>query len=117
MAESSNFAVLKERDPVFFPLARTAERVFASDANATPIKLRQLGETLDGIKVARALAIGYQQSFGKDGSAFKPGPLHYSRRPQRPAARADRAVARRAGRQPPAAGEQPAEGRAARPGA
>lgn len=136
MAESSNFAFLKEHDPVFFQLASTAERVFASDPNTTLIKLRQLGEALaqdlavragiefdattsqadllfrlgreilldgnirnlfhtlrvegnkathgfrtqhreavDGLRVARALAIWYHQSFGKDGSAFKPGPF------------------------------------------
>ena len=136
MAESSNFAFLREHDPVFFQLASTAERVFASDPNTTLIKLRQLGEALaqdlavragiefdatlsqadllfrlgreiqldgnirnlfhtlriegnkathefrtqhrealDGLKVARALAIWYHQSFGKAGSAFKPGPF------------------------------------------
>ncbi|SEJ54135.1 Type I restriction enzyme R protein N terminus (HSDR_N) [Azotobacter beijerinckii] len=136
MAESSNFAFLKEHDPVFFQLASTAERVFASDPNTTLIKLRQLGEALaqdlavraglefdastaqadllfrlsreiqldgnirnlfhtlriegnkathgfrtqhrealDGLKVARALAIWYHQSFGKAGSAFKPSPF------------------------------------------
>ncbi|MBE7376386.1 type I restriction-modification system endonuclease [Pseudomonas lopnurensis] len=136
MAESSNFAFLKEHDPVFFQLASTAERVFASDPNTTLIKLRQLGEALaqdlavragiefdattsqsdllfrlsreiqldgnirnllhtlriegnkathefrtqhrealDGLKVARALAIWYHQSFSKAGSAFKPGPF------------------------------------------
>lgn len=136
MAESSNFAFLKEHDPVFFQLSCTAERVFASDPNTTLIKLRQLGEALaqdlavragiefdattsqadllfrlgreiqldgnirnlfhtlrvegnkathgfrtqhreavDGLRVARALAIWYHQSFGKDGSAFKPGPF------------------------------------------
>lgn len=136
MAESSNFAFLKEHDPVFFQLASAAERVFASDPNTTLIKLRQLGEALaqdlavragieldaalgqadllyrlsreiqldgnirnlfhtlriegnkathefrtqhrealDGLKVARALAIWYHQSFGKAGSTFKPGPF------------------------------------------
>ncbi len=136
MAESSNFAFLKEHDPVFFQLASAAERVFASDPNTTLIKLRQLGEALaqdlavragieldatlsqadllyrlgreiqldgnirnlfhtlriegnkathqfrtqhrealDGLKVARALAIWYHQSFGKAGSAFRPGPF------------------------------------------
>ncbi len=136
MAESSNFAFLKEHDPVFFQLASTAERVFASDPNTTLIKLRQLGEALaqdlavragiefdatlsqadllyrlsreiqldgnirnlfhtlriegnkathefrtqhrealDGLKVARALAIWYHQSFGKAGSAFKSSPF------------------------------------------
>ncbi|WP_455229844.1 type I restriction-modification system endonuclease [Geopseudomonas aromaticivorans] len=46
MAESSNFAFLREHDPVFLQLASTAERVFASDPNTTLIKLRQLGEAL-----------------------------------------------------------------------
>ena len=32
-------------------------------------------EALDGLKVARALAIWYHQSFGSGGSAFKPGPF------------------------------------------
>ncbi|TBW09687.1 type I restriction-modification system endonuclease [Azotobacter chroococcum subsp. isscasi] len=136
MAESSNFAFLREHDPVFFQLASAAERVFASDPNTTLIKLRQLGEALaqdlavragleldatlsqadllyrlsreiqldgnirnlfhtlriegnkathefrtqhrealDGLKVARALAIWYHQSFGKAGGAFRPGPF------------------------------------------
>ncbi|WP_435607227.1 type I restriction-modification system endonuclease [Pseudomonas knackmussii] len=46
MAESSNFAFLKEHDPIFLQLASTAEQVFASDPNTTLIKLRQLGEAL-----------------------------------------------------------------------
>jgi type I restriction enzyme R subunit len=136
MAESSNFAFLKEHDPVFLQLASSAERVFASDPNTTLIKLRQLGEALaqdlaaragieldttmsqsdllyrlsreiqldgnirnlfhtlriegnkathqfrtqhrealDGLKVARALAIWYHQSFGNAGNSFKPGPF------------------------------------------
>jgi type I restriction enzyme R subunit len=136
MAASSNFAFLKEHDPVFLQLAGTAEQVFASDPNTTLIKLRQLGEALaqdlasragidfdaattqadllyklgreiqldrnivslfhtlrvegnkathqfrtqhreamDGLKVARALAIWYHQSFGKNANAFKPGPF------------------------------------------
>lgn len=32
-------------------------------------------EATDGLKVARALAIGYHQSFGKSANAFKPGPF------------------------------------------
>lgn len=32
-------------------------------------------EAMDGLKVARGLAIWYHQSFGKSGSAFKPGPF------------------------------------------
>ncbi|MFZ6050177.1 hypothetical protein ACFW0H_29160 [Pseudomonas sp. CR3202] len=43
MAESSNFAFLKEHDRVFAQFASTAERVYASDPNTTLIKLRQLG--------------------------------------------------------------------------
>ena len=42
MAESSNFAFLKEHDPLFLQLASTAEQVFAADPNTTLIKLRQL---------------------------------------------------------------------------
>lgn len=145
MAESSNFAFLREHDPVFFQLASTAERVFASDPNTTLIKLRQLGEALaqdlavragiefdanasqidllarlsreiqldgnirnlfhilrvegnkathgfrtqhreamDGLKVARGLAIWYHQSFGQQGSAFKPGPFVTPQDPSAP---------------------------------
>jgi type I restriction enzyme, R subunit len=134
MAASSNFAFLKEHDPVFLQLASTAELVFASDPNTTLIKLRQLGEALardlasragiefdhhttqadllyklgreiqldqnirslfhtlrvegnkathefhtqhreamDGLKVGRALAIWFHQSFGKNAQSFKPG--------------------------------------------
>ena len=136
MAESSNFVFLSEHDPVFFQLASSAERVFASDPNTTLIKLRQLGEAMaqdlasragiefdanttqsdllyklsreiqldqnirslfhtlrvegnkathqfrtqhreamDGLKIARALAIWYHQCFGKNAHAFKPGPF------------------------------------------
>ena len=32
-------------------------------------------EALDGLKVARALAIWFHQSFGKQGTGFKPGPF------------------------------------------
>nr|WP_254617438.1 hypothetical protein [Burkholderia metallica] len=32
-------------------------------------------EAMDGLKVARALAIWFHQSFGKRGAAFKPGPF------------------------------------------
>ncbi|WP_035060700.1 type I restriction-modification system endonuclease [Andreprevotia chitinilytica] len=32
-------------------------------------------EAMDGLKVARALAIWYHQSFGKQGTTFKPGPF------------------------------------------
>ncbi|WP_244620710.1 hypothetical protein [Metapseudomonas lalkuanensis] len=46
MAESSNFAFLREYDPVFLQLASTAEQVFAADPSTTLIKLRQLGEAL-----------------------------------------------------------------------
>jgi len=54
MAESSNFAFLKEHDPVFLQLASSAERVFASDPNTTLVKLRQLGEALAQDLAARA---------------------------------------------------------------
>lgn len=54
MAESSNFAFLKEHDPVFLQLANTAEQVFASDPNTTLIKLRQLGEALAQDLASRA---------------------------------------------------------------
>ncbi len=46
MAESSNFAFLKEHDPVFLPLASAVERVCASDPNTPLIRLLQLGEAL-----------------------------------------------------------------------
>lgn len=132
----SNFWFLKEHDPIFFQLAVTAERAFASDPNTTLIKLRQLGEALiqdmaarcgiqfddqtkqvdlifkvnkeidldstirrlfhalriegnkanhqfrtkhkeamDGLKLARELAVWFHQSFGKEGANFKPGPF------------------------------------------
>ena len=54
MAASSNFAFLKEHDPVFLQLANTAEQVFASDPNTTLIKLRQLGEALAQDLASRA---------------------------------------------------------------
>lgn len=136
MAEQSNFAFLKEHDPLFLQLASAAERAFASDPNTTLIKLRQLGEALaqdlaarcgiefddkttqadllfklnreirldadvaelfhtlriegnranhqfrtqhkealDGLRIARALAIWFHQAFGKQGTNFKPGPF------------------------------------------
>mgnify|MGYP006194522521 CR=1 FL=1 len=54
MAESSNFVFLSEHDPVFFQLASSAERVFASDPNTTLIKLRQLGEAMAQDLASRA---------------------------------------------------------------
>jgi len=136
MADKSNFAFLKEHDPVFFQLAFTAEQSFSADPNTTLIKLRQLGEALaqdmaarcgiefdektsqadllfklnreirldpniqdlfhtlriegnkathqfrtqhkeamDGLRLARTLAIWFHQAFGKQGTAFKPGPF------------------------------------------
>jgi type I restriction enzyme R subunit len=136
MHEKSNFDFLKQHDPLFFQLAFSAERVFASDPNTTLIKLRQFGEALaqnlavrcgiefddqtaqadllyrlnrqirldpkvlelfhtlriegnrathqfktqhkealDGLRIARALALWFHQAFGKQGSCFKPGPF------------------------------------------
>lgn len=136
MASMSNFEFLKEHDALFFQLASSAERAFASDPNTTLIKLRQLGEALaqdlaarcgiefddktsqadllfklnreirfdpnvaelfhtlriegnrathqfktqhkealDGLRIARALAIWFHQAFGKQGSNFKQGPF------------------------------------------
>lgn len=43
---SSNFAFLKEHDPIFLQLAISAERNFVSDPNISLIKVRQLGEAL-----------------------------------------------------------------------
>ncbi|MEY4209680.1 MAG: hypothetical protein RLZ92_58, partial [Pseudomonadota bacterium] len=136
MASMSNFEFLKEHDALFFQLASSAERAFASDPNTTLIKLRQLGEALaqdlaarcgiefddktsqadllfklnreirfdpnvvelfhtlriegnrathqfktqhkealDGLRIARALAIWFHQAFGKQASNFKQGPF------------------------------------------
>lgn len=136
IAVSSNFVFLKLHDPIFFDLACSAERAFASDPNTTLIKLRQLGEAmaqdiaarcgiefddkttqadllykvnrelnlepiirqlfhslriegnkathqfktqhkeaLEGLKLARSLAIWFHQSFGEVEPAFKPGPF------------------------------------------
>lgn len=130
----SNFAFLREHDPLLLELAMAAERAFRFDPNTTLIKLRQLGEALaqhvavlcdiefdeqttqadllyrlnrelkwdalirdlfhtlriegnrathqfrtqhkealDGLKVARTLAIWFHRTFGKQGSNFKPG--------------------------------------------
>lgn len=132
----SNFSFLAERDPLFFQLGSTAERLFSFDPNASLLKLRQLGEAMarsiavrlnikfddrtsqsdllyaihrqisldttvrelfhtlrtegnraahefsttykeamDGLKVARQLAIWYHRAFNKAGSDFKPGPF------------------------------------------
>lgn len=134
--QTSNFEFLKEHDPLFFQLARSAENAFASDPNTTLIKLRQLGEVmaqhiatcsgiafnqdtkqidllyaiqrelqlppvirdlfhtlrkegnrathqfttshraaLDGLKVARAIAVWFHESFGLSGADFKPAPF------------------------------------------
>ena len=136
MALNSNFGFLTDHDTLFFELASSAERVFASDPNTTLIKLRQFGEALaqnlavrcgieldekivqadllyqlnrqirldpkvlelfhtlriegnrathqfrtqhkealDGLRVARALAIWFHQAFGKQDGSFKPGPF------------------------------------------
>lgn len=145
MADTSNFAFLKEHDPVFLQLARGAEQAFSSDPNTTLMKLRQLGEAMaqdlairvgielneqttqsdllfklsreiqldqdiralfhtlriegnkaihtfhthhreamDGLKVARALAIWYHQSFGKEGSKFNAGAFQTPADPSAP---------------------------------
>lgn len=44
--EGSNFAFLKDYDPLLLQLAVTAERSFVPDPNTTLIKLRQLAEAL-----------------------------------------------------------------------
>lgn len=47
MIETSNFAFLKEYDPVFLQLATAAERAFGNDdPNSTLIKLRQFGQAI-----------------------------------------------------------------------
>jgi type I restriction enzyme R subunit len=131
---TSNFAFLKEHDPIFFQLAVNAEQAFTADPNTTLIKLRQLGEAfaqevaarcgikfnettsqldllykihgeigfepqikelfytlrvegnrathqfktkhkeaMDGLKIARNLAIWFHRAFAKNTSNFKPG--------------------------------------------
>lgn len=44
--ENTNFDFLKDHEVLFFQLATTAEKAFASDPNTTLFKLRQLGEAL-----------------------------------------------------------------------
>ena len=58
MNKTSNFAFLREHDPIYFQLTSTAEGAFANDPNTTLIKLRQFGEAL-----ARDLATRFRISF------------------------------------------------------
>lgn len=60
---SSNFAFLKEHDPIFLQLAISAERNFVSDPNISLIKVRQLGEAL-----AQDLASQFGLKFDKQTS-------------------------------------------------
>lgn len=60
---SSNFAFLKEHDPIFLQLAISAERNFVSDPNISLIKVRQLGEAL-----AQNLASQFGLKFDKQTS-------------------------------------------------
>ncbi len=53
MPNASNFAFLKEHDPIFLQLARAAEQAFSADPNTTLIKLRQLGEAFAQDMAAR----------------------------------------------------------------
>ena len=89
---------------MFFQLAVNAEQAFAADPNTTLIKLhREIGfepqikdlfhtlriegnkathqfktkhkEALDGLKVARSLAVWFHRAFAKNADNFKPGPF------------------------------------------
>ncbi|HBO6863561.1 TPA: type I restriction-modification system endonuclease [Pseudomonas aeruginosa] len=72
MAASSNFAFLKEHDPLFLQLASTAEQVFAADPNTTLIKLRQLGEALAQDLASRA-GIEFDQQTSQADLLYKLG--------------------------------------------
>lgn len=54
MAESSNFAFLKEHDPVFFTARLQRRARFRQRSHTTLIKLRQLDEVLAQDPAARA---------------------------------------------------------------
>ena len=49
----ANFGFLSEREPLFFQLGASAERLFIFDPNASLLKLRQLGEAMAQSNAAR----------------------------------------------------------------
>ncbi|OOF27103.1 type I restriction-modification system endonuclease [Salinivibrio proteolyticus] len=58
------------------PVIRELFHTLRIEGNKATHQFRtQHREALDGLKVARALAIWFHQSFGKQGSSFKPGPF------------------------------------------
>ncbi|WP_140063877.1 type I restriction-modification system endonuclease, partial [Vibrio parahaemolyticus] len=64
------------RELKFEPVVRELFYTLRVEGNKATHKFRtKHREALDGLKVARALAIWFHQSFGKQGSGFKPGPF------------------------------------------
>jgi type I restriction enzyme R subunit len=65
-----------QRDLALEPTIRQLFHTLRIEGNkATHQFHTQHREAIDGLRVARSLAIWYHQSFGKQGSAFKPGPF------------------------------------------
>ncbi|WP_230860926.1 DUF4145 domain-containing protein, partial [Vibrio harveyi] len=64
------------RELKFEPVVRELFHTLRIEGNKATHQFRtKHREALDGLKVARALAIWFHQSFGKQGSSFKPGPF------------------------------------------
>ncbi|GAA3528422.1 type I restriction-modification system endonuclease [Zobellella aerophila] len=64
------------RELKFEPVIRELFHTLRIEGNKATHQFRtQHKEALDGLKIARALAIWFHQSFGKNGTSFKPGPF------------------------------------------
>tara|TARA_R110001583_G_C5669615_1_gene410594 strand:- start:5084 stop:8581 length:3498 start_codon:yes stop_codon:yes gene_type:complete len=58
------------------PAIRDLFHTLRKEGNRATHEFRtQHKEAMDGLRIARALAVWFQQSFGKQGSSFKPGPF------------------------------------------
>lgn len=65
--DSANFRFLQVHNPQLVRLGALAEQYFKDDPNTCLMKLRQFGEVLAGLKIARQLAIWFQRTFDTAG--------------------------------------------------
>lgn len=66
-----------QRELKFEPMVKDLFHTLRVEGNKATHQFRtKHKEALEGLKIARALAIWFHQSFGKQGTAFKPGPFN-----------------------------------------
>ncbi|WP_226812183.1 type I restriction-modification system endonuclease [Buttiauxella massiliensis] len=66
-----------QRELKFEPMVKDLFHTLRIEGNKATHQFRtKHKEALEGLKIARALAIWFHQSFGKEGTAFKPGPFN-----------------------------------------